>query len=214
MTKIYIICFNASEMGKDKGMARIFIVMGKSATGKDTVYKKLLEAEELHLKTAVMYTTRPIRRSEENGVEYYFVDEDTLIELQQQKKIIEHRAYETIHGTWHYFTVNDGQINLEEADYLMMGTLETYMQIREYFGKDKVVPIYLELEDGVRLMRAIKREQKQEPPKYAEMCRRFLADEEDFSEENLAKCGITKRYPNLDINICLYEVKEDIKKLL
>ena len=195
-------------------MARIFIVMGKSATGKDTVYKKLLEAEELHLKTAVMYTTRPIRRSEENGVEYYFVDEDTLIELQKQKKIIEHRAYETVHGTWHYFTVNDGQINLEEADYLMIGTLETYTQIREYFGKDVVIPIYLELEDGIRLMRAIKREQKQEQPKYAEMCRRFLADEEDFSDANLEKCGITKRYQNLDINICLYEVKEDIKKLL
>ena len=195
-------------------MARIFIVMGKSATGKDTVYKKLLEAEELHLKTAVMYTTRPIRRSEENGVEYYFVDEDTLIELQKQKKIIEHRAYETVHGTWHYFTVNDGQINLGEADYLMIGTLETYTQIREYFGKDVVIPIYLELEDGIRIMRAIKREQKQEQPKYAEMCRRFLADEEDFSEENLAKCGITKRYQNLDINICLHEVKEDIKKLL
>jgi guanylate kinase len=201
-------------MGKDKNMARIFIVMGKSATGKDTIYKKLLEAEELQLKTAVMYTTRPIRMSEENGVEYYFVDEDTLIELQKQKKIIEHRAYETIHGTWHYFTVNDGQINLEEADYLMIGTLETYQQIREYFGKDKVVPIYIEVEDGIRLMRAIRREQKQEQPKYAEMCRRFLADEEDFSEENLIKCGITKRYQNLDINICLYEVKEDIKKLL
>jgi guanylate kinase len=201
-------------MGKDKEMARIFIVMGKSATGKDTVYKKLLESEELHLKTAVMYTTRPIRRSEENGVEYYFVDEDTLIELQKQKKIIEHRAYETIHGTWHYFTVNDGQINLAEADYLMIGTLETYLQIREYFGKDIVIPIYLEVEDGIRLMRAMKREQKQEQPKYAEMCRRFLADDEDFSEENLVKCGITKRYQNLDINICLYEVKEDIKKLL
>jgi guanylate kinase len=201
-------------MGKDKGMARIFIVMGKSATGKDTVYKKLLEAEELHLKTAVMYTTRPIRRSEENGVEYFFVDENTLTSLQNQKKIIEHRAYETIHGTWHYFTVNDGQINLEESDYLMIGTLETYTQIREYFGKDKVIPIYLELEDGARLMRAIKREQKQEQPKYAEMCRRFLADDEDFSDENLEKCGITKRYQNLDINICLYEVKEEIKKLL
>lgn len=195
-------------------MARIFIVMGKSATGKDTIYKKLLEAEELHLKTAVMYTTRPIRKSEENGVEYYFVDEDTLNSLTEQNKIIEHRSYETIHGTWHYFTANDGQINLSEADYLMIGTLETYTQIREYFGKDSVVPIYLELEDGIRLLRALKREQKQEQPKYAEMCRRFLADDEDFSEENLSKCGITKRYQNLDINICLFEIKEDIKKLL
>lgn len=194
-------------------MGKIFIIMGKSATGKDTIYKRLLEVKELELRTAVMYTTRPIRKSEQNGVEYYFVDEDTLIELQKQNKIIEHRAYNTVHGTWHYFTVNDGQINLEEADYLMLGTLESYQQIREYFGNDKVIPIYLEIEDGIRLMRAIKREQKQEHPKYAEMCRRYLADEEDFSEENLKKYGITKRYQNVDINVCLYSIIEDIKKI-
>jgi guanylate kinase len=185
--------------------------MGKSATGKDTIYKRLLETEELNLKTAVMYTTRPIRKSEVNGVEYIFVNEEKLHELQNQNKIIEHRSYETIHGTWHYFTVNDGQIQLEKSDYLMIGTLETYQQIREYFGKDKVIPIYIEVEDGIRLMRAIKREQKQEQPKYAEMCRRYLADEEDFSEENLKKYGITKRYQNIDINICLFNVIEDIK---
>jgi guanylate kinase len=192
-------------------MARIFIIIGKSSTGKDTIYKRLLELEELKLKTAVMYTTRPIRKSEVDGVEYHFVDEAAMEELRKQNKIIEHRSYETIHGTWHYFTVNDGQINLEEADYLMIGTLETYVQIREYFGKDRVVPIYIEVEDGTRLLRAIRREQKQEEPKYAEMCRRYLADEEDFSEENLINTGIQKRYQNLDINVCLYQIQEDIK---
>ena len=192
-------------------MGRIFIVMGKSATGKDTIYKRLLEAEELGLKTAVMYTTRPIRSKETDGVEYYFVDEDRLKELEEQNRIIEHRVYETIHGPWHYFTVNDGQINLEKADYLMIGTLETYIQIQEYFGKDKVIPIYLEVEDGVRLSRALRRELKQEQPKYAEMCRRYLADEEDFSEENLEKSGITKRYQNFNMEQCLSDVIEDIK---
>lgn len=192
-------------------MGKIFIVMGKSSTGKDTIYKKLMECKELKLKTAVMYTTRPIRKSEQDGVEYYFVNEDTLIELQSQNKIIEHRSYQTIHGIWHYFTVNDGQINLQKADYLMIGTIETYEQIREYFGQNKVVPIYIEVEDGTRLMRAIKREQKQEHPKYAEMCRRYLADEEDFSEENLKKAGIIKRYNNHNINTCLSEVISTIK---
>lgn len=192
-------------------MGKIYIVMGKSATGKDTIYKRLLESSELILKTAVMYTTRPIRRSEVDGVEYYFVDEATLTKLELDKKIIEHRAYDTVHGVWHYFTVNDGQIDLAIADYLMIGTLETYEQISKYFGDKKVVPIYIEVEDGARLLRAIKREQKQEQPKYAEMCRRFLADDEDFSEDNLKKQGITKRYQNNDINLCLQEVISDIK---
>lgn len=192
-------------------MGRIFIVMGKSASGKDTIYKRLLEVKELKLQTAVMYTTRPIRKSEQDGVEYYFVDENTLARLQRENKVIEHRAYETVHGTWHYFTVNDGQIDLEKADYLMLGTLESFVQLQEYYGKDRVIPIYLEVEDGFRLMRALKREMKQEYPRYAEMCRRYLADEEDFSEENLKKCGITKRYKNDDINTCLSEIVRDIK---
>jgi len=185
--------------------------MGKSSTGKDTIYKLLLESEELNLKIALMYTTRPIRKAETDGVEYHFVDEETMWELKRQNKIMEHRSYDTTQGIWHYFTVNDGQIDLEKADYLMIGTLETYAQIRECFGKEKVIPIYLEVEDGTRLIRAIRREQKQEKPQYAEMCRRYLADEEDFSQINLSKNGIIKSYHNLDINVCLLQIKADIK---
>lgn len=194
-------------------MARIYIVLGKSSTGKDTIYKKLLEAEDLNLRAVVMYTTRPIRISETDGVEYHFVQEEVLKELKEKNKVIEHRSYNTVHGTWHYFTVNDGQIDLEEANYLMLGTLESYAQLREYYGRDRVVPIYLEVEDYTRLQRAIKREQKQENPKYAEVCRRYLADEEDFSEENLIHFGVTNRYQNMDLGVCFYQIKEDIKNL-
>ena len=82
--------------------------MGKSATGKDTIYKKLLSREDIDLKKVVMYTTRPIRKGEKEGVEYHFVDEDKLNKLKKQGKIIEHRSYDTIHGKWHYFTADDG----------------------------------------------------------------------------------------------------------
>ena len=49
-------------------MGKIFYVMGKSASGKDTIYKKLLERFP-GLKTVVTYTTRPIRDGETEGVE-------------------------------------------------------------------------------------------------------------------------------------------------
>lgn len=192
-------------------MSKIYTVIGKSATGKDTIYKKLLEHEELGLRSVIMYTTRPIRKSETDGVEYFFVDEARLKELKKQNKVIEHRSYNTIHGEWHYFTVDDGQIDLGSHDYIMHGTLQSYGQIRDYYGKDRVIPLYIEVEDGIRLMRALRREQKQAEPKYAELCRRYLADDEDFSEENISKYGITKRYINLDINICLQEIINDIK---
>ncbi|CUH93904.1 guanylate kinase [Herbinix luporum] len=192
-------------------MSKIYIIMGKSASGKDTIYKKLLEHKQLNLKTVVTYTTRPIRVSETDGIEYFFVDEAKLNELKKQNKVIEHRTYNTVHGPWHYFTVYDGQIDIEKYDYLMLGTLDSYGQIRDYFGHDKVIPIYIEVDDGIRLMRAVSREMKQDCPSYAELCRRFLADNEDFSEENIAKYGIRKKYQNIDIDKCIQEIINDIK---
>ncbi len=195
-------------------MARIFIILGKSSTGKDTIFKRLLANPELQLQTVIMYTTRPIRVNETEGVEYHFVDEERLRQLKEQGRVIEHRSYQTVHGTWHYFTVNDDQINLAEHDYLMHGTLESFEQIKKYFGEDRVIPIYIEVEDGDRLFRALKREMKQEQPKYAELCRRFLADEEDFSEANIIRAGIRKRYYNREIEVCLKEIEDDMKNIL
>ena len=102
-------------------------------------------------------------------------------------KIIDERAYDTIHGIWTYFTADDGKTDLSQYDYLGIGTLESYEKLREYYGAEKIVPIYIDVDDGIRLERALKRERKQEVPKYKEMCRRFLADCEDFAEENIEK---------------------------
>ena len=185
--------------------------MGKSATGKDTIYKELLKHQDLDLKKVVIYTTRPIRAGEQDSVEYFFVSEERLKELKNENKIIEIRQYNTVNGLWSYFTVNDGQINLEEFNSIIIGTLESYEQIRNYFKEKNVYPIYIEVEDGIRLQRAIERERKQKNPKYAELCRRYLADEEDFKEENLKRLGIEKRYQNNNLNECIDEIIKDIK---
>ena len=186
-------------------MGHIFYVMGKSASGKDTIYKILRERLP-QIRTVVPYTTRPIRAGEQDGVEYHFVDDKQLAELETDGKVVELRAYNTVHGIWKYFTVDDGQIDLEQGDYLLIGTLETYEKIREYYGAEHLVPIYIEVEDGERLARALERERRQAVPKYKEMCRRFLADEEDFCEENLKRLGIDKRYRNTDMETCLNEI--------
>lgn len=129
-----------------------------------------------------------------------------LAELEADGNVVELRAYNTVHGIWKYFTVDDGQIDLAQGDYLLIGTLETYEKIREYYGAEHLVPIYIEVEDGERLARALERERRQAVPKYKEMCRRFLADEEDFCEENLKRLGIDKRYRNTDMETCLNEI--------
>ena len=121
-------------------MGKIYYMMGKSSSGKDTLYGMLMKDEKLRLKTVVPYTTRPMRAGEENGVSYYFCDEDTVEKLEAEGKIIELRAYHTIHGIWKYFTVADHQVDLDHQSYLLIGTLESYLKIREYFGTESVVP--------------------------------------------------------------------------
>ncbi len=193
-------------------MGRIFYMMGKSSTGKDTIFKAIMKKPELDLKNMVLYTTRPIRENEENGKAYYFVDDAAADRLQAQGKVIEMRAYQTIHGIWKYFTVDDENTDLAKYDYLSIGTLESYLKLKEYYGEKRVIPIYIEVEDGNRLERALKRERKPQNRKFEEMCRRFLADAEDFSEENLQKAGITRRFYNdNDREECINEVEEFIR---
>ena len=194
-------------------MGKIFYIMGKSSSGKDTIYKRLLEDPELELRNIILYTTRPMRQGEQPGREYYFVNEETFREYEEQGKIIEARTYQTVYGPLIYFTADDGQIQMEKRNYLGIGTLESYICMKEYFGEENLCPLYIEVEDGERLKRAIHREELQTEPKYAEMCRRFLADEEDFSEENLKRAGIVRRFQNMELESCVNELKNCIQKL-
>ena len=191
-------------------MGKIFFILGKSSSGKDTIFQKIKENNELGLKTVVGYTTRPMRENEVDGEEYFFVDRDRLEELKNEDKVIESRDYNTVHGIWSYFTVDDGQIDLDQDNYLYIGTLESYEQVRNFYGEDKVITIYIEVEQGERLRRAVLREIEQSEPKYEELCRRFLADEQDFREEEINRLGIKKKYMNEDLDTCVDEIVKDI----
>ena len=192
-------------------MGRIFLLMGKSSSGKDTIYRELMREKDLGLKKVVSYTTRPMREGETDGVQYLFKNEEEYKKLKADNKIIEERAYNTKCGIWRYFTADDGQIDLSDGDYLIIGTLESYCYIRDYFGKENVVPVYIDTNARTRLERAMHREDKQENPRYDEMCRRFLADEEDFSETKLSEAKIEKRFENnAEIDDCIKEITEYI----
>ncbi len=188
-------------------MGYIYYLMGKSASGKDSIYRELISRTGIN--EIVIYTTRPVRRGEKDGVDYHFTDEKEYERIKALGKIIEERLYETAEGPWRYFTVDDGSFD-GNGDLLGIGTPESFIRLREYFGKDRVCPIYIEVEDGERLSRALKRERSQKEPKYREMCRRFLSDSEDFSEEKLAAAGITKRFENTDLEGCLKEIQDYI----
>ena len=193
-------------------MGFLFVLMGKSATGKDSIYRKLLE--RLDLKKLIPYTTRPMRKNETEGIEYHFVTEDELKKLRELDKVIEERCFQTIDGLWYYFTVDDGTMDLTSGDYICINTLAGFDNLRRRFGKDRVKPIYIEVSDVELLKRAIRREEKQAKPNIAEVCRRFLADNEDFSEKNLNELGVNEehRFQNEELDFCTDRISDFIKE--
>lgn len=176
-------------------MAKIFCIMGKSSSGKDTIYRKLLKDKKLALKKIITYTTRPMRDGEKEGVQYFFKTKEEMDAFEAQGRLVEKRVYHTILGDWYYFTVDDGQVE-KDGNYIIITTLDQFSRIRDYWKEDKVLPIYIEVDDGERLKRALRREMSQEKPQYEEMCRRFLADNKDFSKENLEAAKVDRVFEN------------------
>ena len=72
-------------------MGKIFLLMGKSTSGKDTMYRELIKNGELGLNKVIPYTTRPMRDGEKDGVQYFFKDEQGYLELKNSGKIIEEK---------------------------------------------------------------------------------------------------------------------------
>ena len=192
----------------------IFCIMGKSGSGKDSIYRVLIQDESLGLNTVVTYTTRPRREKVQEGREFHFCTDEAYTDHLTKGRIIEERAYDTCYGIWRYFTLDDGQIDPDAGDYLIIGTPESFASFCRYYGRDRVVPLYIEVEDGVRLSRALVREKKQIKPAYDEMCRRFLADRDDFSEDKLRAAGINRRFDNsTDVReTCINEIKSYIRE--
>lgn len=195
-------------------MGKIFYFMGKSSTGKDTIYRQILADNKLKLRKIVPYTTRPIRANEEEGREYHFITEQDVERMQAEGRIIELRSYDTFHGTWKYMTVDDGRVKLDKHSYIMIGTLEAYKKVAVYYGEENVVPILIVVDDGIRLQRALNRERNQLTPRYQEMCRRFLADEQDYRKELLEQQNITKAFENENLEQCINEILDYMRENL
>lgn len=189
----------------------IFYLMGKSASGKDTLFRRLLNDQSLSLTPIITYTTRPMRKGEQDGREYFFRNAAFLKEQQNAGHVLESRTYETVFGPWTYFTLYDAQWTNKQTNFLTIGTLSAYETLLAYQAKlVPIRPIYIEADNGTRLLRAIAREQTEKAPNYEEICRRFLTDESDFCSERLQKAGVKTVFSNNDLDVCLAQIKQYI----
>ena len=181
---------------------KLFILTGKSSTGKDTLLNQLVTSG-ISIARLVPYTTRPKRDGEEEVREYHFVDS-----IKGIHGAIDVRTYRTVDGDWSY-AVAVSEDDLEDGHKVVIGTLETVVRAREVLGNAWVVPIYLEVSDRVRLSRAISREELSSKPNYYEICRRFLDEKGAYSDDKLIMSGIMRKYRFYNDNLAstLHEVE-------
>lgn len=196
-------------------MQNLIYIMGKSATGKDTIYQKI--KEKLDTNIYIPYTTRPQRDGEEQGREYYFITNEQFKKMLENNKVMEYRSYNTVKANgekdiWTYATIDDKQWK-KQGNFLSIGTLESYNSILKYLKEHpeknlNMVPVYISIDENERRKRAIKREGKQKNRNFKEMERRIKADNIDFSEQKLKEAGITENetFLNYDLHTCIENI--------
>lgn len=189
----------------------IYVLIGKSCTGKDVIKRKL--EQRLQLKPIAPYTTRPPRTGEKNDISYRFIDNRQLEEFRKSKQVIEERAYYTANGTWHYATILDEQFS-SNGDKITIGTIESYLALKYFVGKDNVTPIYIHTSNDKRMKRMERREERQKNPNFKEMYRRFLSDNKAYSLENICSANLKYRFENnKEIDDCINEIVELIHNI-
>ena len=189
-------------------MKKIFLIIGRSGSGKDTVFRALkdrIKEKDLDINEVPIYTTRPMRPGEAEGEEYQFISEREFLKMEEAHEFVESRSYQTVFGIWRYGTAKK-ESNLKKSNYILIGTLETFYALEKEYG-ESIYPIYIEVNEERLRERTIKRGGTHSEKEYMEMYRRFLADRIDYAEEKLAKIHQLRRISNNGpVENCINEI--------
>lgn len=149
----------------------IFIIMGKSGAGKTSLSYEV--SKLLSIPVVVSSTSRPIREKEQEGIDYYYKTKEDMLEISKNNGFVEYVEY----NGWLY-GVEKAEIEKMNSNCLVVVEPKGFEQFKKFFG-DRVVPIYIDTPDKPRLLRSLHREAN---PNCYEICRRLIADTEDFSK--------------------------------
>ena len=109
--------------------SKLVVVSGPSGAGKDTVVRGVLDKDS-GISLAVSATTRSVRGTEQDGVDYYFLTEEEFLRKIENDEFIEHAQY----GSNYY------------------GTLKSDVQMRIADGKIVVLVIEVQGAENIRKM--------------------------------------------------------------
>ena len=167
-------------MSRNVKAKKIFTLLGYSSVGKDTILKQVLKDMD-DVKPIISTTTRPMRKGETEGVEYYFIDDTEF--FRRGTDFVEQRIYYTKvkengvekDATWRY---GIERAELEKDDYLIVIVDSVgYKELKNYVGNNKIVPIFISAPQEELKARALARGDLE-----AEVDRRLKDDYERFMD--------------------------------
>ena len=175
---------------------QITILCGKSSSGKDSILRKLVS--DYDYLPIISVTSRPIRISEKDGIDYLFETKENFLKLIKNDRLIEYRTYNTlvngVSDIWYYglpkYVLDDNK------KYVVILDIQGTKDFITYYGKDKCEVIYVDCPSEIRKERAMKRGSFD----LTEWKRRSKCDEVDFSEDK--RIGVVDRVvQNWDISL-------------
>lgn len=182
----------------------IYVIIGRSGSGKSSIEKAVCEKIP-DLNRIVSDTTRLARQGEVHGVDYHFVTRDEF------KRCLDDYVEYTVYNGW-YYGINAKRINLVN-DYVCVANPQGYHQLKNRYG-NLVKGIVVHADGKERVLRYLQRE---ENPNVYECCRRYLADEEDFSdiEQNMTLMHINNNEGDFEkaVEAVLDFIKNDLIQL-
>lgn len=167
-------------MSRNVKAKKIFALLGYMSVGKDTILKQVLKDID-DVKPIISTTTRPMRKGETEGVEYYFIDDTEF--FRRGTDFVEQRIYHTKvkengvekDATWRY---GIERAELEKDDYLIVIVDSVgYKELKNYVGNNKIVPIFISAPQEELKARALARGDLE-----AEVDRRLKDDYERFMD--------------------------------
>lgn len=167
-------------MSRNVRAKKIFALLGYMGVGKDTILKQVLKDID-DVKPIISTTTRPMRKGETEGVEYYFIDDTEF--FRRGTDFVEQRIYHTKvkengvekDATWRY---GIERMELEKDDYLIVIVDSVgYKELKNYVGNGKIVPIFISAPQEELKARALARGDLE-----AEVDRRLKDDYERFMD--------------------------------
>ena len=179
--------------------SKIIVITGKSSSGKDSLQNYLVSNYDFV--NLVSHTTRPPRPNESNGYDYYFINKEDFINMNNKDLFIETREYkvntEIGNDIWHY-GLSKSELDITTIlNKIVILDLKGMKELAEYIGRENLFVVYLDCDSDIRIDRMIKRGGMTDQ----EISRRFESDELDFIgiEESVDLCANTGKYSTENI---------------